>query len=96
VSRLSDWLGSELTILEDLPDYSIVIIICLMTAVVTEVSSRQGHELLSQDKQIVNLLSLLCEASVTLANFTRMRSVFSSDTVESDGAADEAVLNKKI
>jgi di/tricarboxylate transporter len=44
VSRLSDWLGSELTILEDLPDFSIVIIICLMTAVVTEVSSLQGHD----------------------------------------------------
>ncbi len=41
MSRLSDWLGTELTILEDLPDYSIVIIICLMTAVVTEVSTEQ-------------------------------------------------------
>jgi hypothetical protein len=37
VSRLSDWLGNELTVLDELPNYAIVIIICLMTAIVTEV-----------------------------------------------------------
>ena len=45
VSHLSDWLGSELTVLKQLPDYGIVIVICLMTAIVTEVSPHsQGWE----------------------------------------------------
>ena len=38
-SGLSPWLGEQLTALRDLPPFVIMLIICIMTATVTEVAS---------------------------------------------------------
>ena len=38
-SGLSNWVGNQLKVLEILPDYAIVLVICLMTGLVTEVTS---------------------------------------------------------
>ena len=38
-SGLSDWVGNQLKVLDILPDYAIVLVICVMTGLVTEVTS---------------------------------------------------------
>ena len=38
-SGLSDWVGNQLRVLEVLPDYAVVLVICIMTGLVTEVTS---------------------------------------------------------
>ena len=38
-SGLSNWVGNQLKVLDVLPDYAIVLVICLMTGLVTEVTS---------------------------------------------------------
>lgn len=39
VSGLSDWVGEQLRVLSFLPDWAMILIICLMTGLVTEVTS---------------------------------------------------------
>ena len=39
ISGLSNWVGSQLKVLDILPDYAIVLVICIMTGLVTEVTS---------------------------------------------------------
>ena len=39
ISGLSDWVGEQLTILEVLPNYAVVLVVCLMTGFITEVTS---------------------------------------------------------
>jgi len=39
ISGLSNWVGEQLTILDVLPNYAVVLIVCLMTGFITEVTS---------------------------------------------------------
>ncbi|XP_065579905.1 Na(+)/citrate cotransporter-like isoform X4 [Artemia franciscana] len=72
VSGLSDWLGIQLEGLKVLPQFAILVIVCVMTAIVTEVASNTATAnillpvLAKMSEQIgVNPLYLMLPAAVT-------------------------------
>lgn len=85
ISGLSKWLGHQLSALQVLPPFSILIICCMLTTWMTEIVSNTATAnivlpILAQmaDTIHVNPLYLMIPAAATYASFTLQRVDFSS------------------